>query len=576
MLVNMNQIELSEETASVKREFEKESISLEELYRKFQEKDLDYKVYLCRENRYGQDEVFEIVGNLGRGRSCYVFLALIEKKLVSLRMSYEEADFKDKFDSVRVEMEDDYDEYLLNLLYPGVPVDYLCMGSVRKKNKLFFDRKVYASFWEKADASLFMKVDASFENKLKWFRECLKGLRIIHARGRAHFDIKLENLFLVNNRLKIGDFEYYLKIEDFIHSKIYFCGTPGYIAPEMFYEKKKVTERIDIFSTGVAFARFFTGADASEESVPALNLNINGEVILSEKEENEFNTLFKTFRDRLPNKKSINAFKNNFKKFNFYRTCLQKELEKAELPGDRREVYAILLAMMTPDPTARPDAETIIRQIEKIPGISLPGPIVSDKKIQPPVFKINGSPVVIVNLKKKPGIEIGSVKRRESTGNNNVNDINLRFVDISRRHLQLNYLPSQVSAGEEKIEICDLNSTHGVFVNNVRLEGGKPGTLITGDIIQIGNIISFRFTKEKGFYLLKNITQDRKKGNLLWLDKNQVKEIPDRQSVIILLKDSVSLASFGAGENTTLRVDKNGNIDVKGTLLKTVKGDVIL
>jgi serine/threonine protein kinase len=575
MLVNMNQLELSEETASVKREVERESISLEELYRKFQEKDLDYKIYLCRENRYGQDEVFEIVGNLGRGRSCYVFLALIEKKLVSLRMSYEEADFKDKFDSVRVEMEDDYDEYLLNLLYPGVPVDYLCMGSVRKKNKLFFDRKVYASFWEKADASLFMKVDAGFENKLKWFGECLKGLRIIHARGRAHFDIKLENLFLVNNRLKIGDFEYYLKIEDFIHSNIYFCGTSGYIAPEMFYEKENVTVRIDIFSAGVAFARLFTGADHAEESVPALNLNINGEVILSGEEEDRLNTLFRPFLERLPNKKGTNAFKNNFKKFNFYRTCLQRELEKAGLPAAKREVYGVLLAMMNPDPAARPDAETIIRRIEKIPGISPAGPLVGDNKIQIPVFKINGT-VVIVNLKKKPGIEIGSVKRRERTGNNNDNDINLRFVDISRRHLQLNYLPPGGSGGEEKIEICDLNSTHGVFVNNVRLEAGKPGTLITGDIIQLGNIVSFRFTTEGGFYLLKNITRERKRGNLLWLDKDQLTEIPDRGAVIILLKDSVSLAPFGAGDDTRLRVDKNGDIDVKGAPLKAVKGEVIL
>jgi len=149
-------------------------------------------------------------------------------------------------------------------------------------------------------------------------------------------------------------------------------------------------------------------------------------------------------------------------------------------------------------------------------------------------------------------------------------------VDISRRHLQLNYLPSGVSGGEEKIEIYDLNSTHGVFVNNVRLEAGKPGTLITGDIIQLGNIVSFRFTTEEGFYLLKNITRERKRGNLLWLDKDQLTEIPDREAVIILLKDSVSLAPFGAGDGTRLRVDKDGDIDVKGAPLKAVKGEIIL
>lgn len=555
-MINMGQTGQRTETTSRKQEFAGEKISLEELFQKFQKNDIDHKIYLVRESPYDEDEVFEIVGNLGTGRSCYVFLALLDKKLVSLRMSYEQTDFENKFDSVRVEMEDGYDEYFLNILYPSIPIDHLCVGSVRKKNILSFDRSVYTSFWEKAEATLDMKLAAGVDNKLQWFRQCLKGLRMIHALGRAHFDIKLGNLFLVNNRLKIGDFEYYLKIEDFIRSKIFYCGTPGHMAPEMFYDKENLTERIDIFSAGVAFARLFTAAE------PAEDLN-SGAVTAEEKERLR----------RLPTEKIQEAFKNNFKIFNFYKEYLQKELKKAELPAELRAIYPMLLSMMSIDPAARPDINMIIRQVDEILERREDQFKTTGKGIEIPVFKINGTPVVIVNLNKKSFIEIGSIRRNDPPADNGSNDINLRFVDISRRHLQLHY----TADNEEKIRICDLHSTYGVFLNNERLEPGNPRALITGDIIQLGSIISFRFTEEEGFYLLKNITQERKKGNLLWLDKDQVNQLPDRQAVIILLKQSVCLTPLGIGKNTTLIVDEKENIDIQGWPIKApVNGEIIL
>lgn len=552
----MGQTEQDTESTSRKQEFASEKISLEELFQKFQKKELDHKIYLVRENPYDEDEVFEIVGNLGTGRSCYVFLALLDKKLVSLRMSYEQTDFKDKFDSVRLEMEDGYDEFFLNILYPSIPIDTLCVGSVRKKNKLSFDRSVYTSFWEKAEATLDMKLAAGVEDKLQWFRQCLKGLRMIHALGRAHFDIKLGNLFLVNNQLKIGDFEYYLKIEDFIRSNIFYCGTPGHMAPEMFYDKENLTEHLDIFSAGVAFARLFTAAE------PAEDLD-SKEVTAEEKER----------LNRLPTEKIQEAFKNNFKIFNFYKNYLQKELKKTELPAECRAIYPILLSMMSVDPAARPDLNMIIRQVDEILGRREDQLETTGKSIKKPVFKINGTSAVIVNLNKKSTVEIGSIKRNQPPADNGSNDINLRFVDISRKHLQLHYTADD----EEKIKICDLHSAHGVFLNNERLEPGTPRELITGDMIQLGSIISFRFSKEEGFYLLKHMTHERKKGNLLWLDKEQVNQLPDRQAVIILLKQSVNLAPLGIGKNTTLIVDEKEDIDIQGWPIKApVNGEIFL
>ncbi|UCH98240.1 MAG: FHA domain-containing protein [Candidatus Aminicenantes bacterium] len=567
----MEQIDQRVDKNSIIREFARDTISLEELYQKFQEKEVDHKIYVVKEDQFAETEVFELVGILGSGRSCYVFLALVDKKLVSLRMSYEEGDFENKFDSVRVEMEEDYDKYFLNILYPAVPVGYLCLGSVKKKQKLFFDKKVFASFWEKADATLTMKLGASIENKLKWFLECLKGLQLIHARKRAHFDIKLENLFLVDHRLKIGDFEYYLKIEEFIRSKIHFCGTPGHIAPEMFYEKK-ITERIDIFSAGAAFARLFTGVESKEN--PGL------EVKLSAEEEREFNTLFKKKHlQRLTIKKVREAFINNFKRFNFYRSYLQKELQNPGLPEALRKIYPLLLNMMSLNPGTRPDANTLILQVEEITGKSTGKPEDADNGFTSPVFKISKTPITIVNLNKKSSIEIGSIKRKEQADHSRFNDINLRFVDISRRHLQVNYIESPTGSGEDKIEILDLHSKHGVFLNKEKIEPGNPRELNPGDIIQLGSIISFRFTRDQGFYLLKNITRERRKGNLMWMDRDQVKELPDQETVIILLKKPLYLAlsSFGADEETALMVDERGDLEIKGGPENAlVNGDIIL
>jgi pSer/pThr/pTyr-binding forkhead associated (FHA) protein len=339
----------------------------------------------------------------------------------------------------------------------------------------------------------------------------------------------------------------------------------------MFYEKK-ITERIDIFSAGVAFARLFTGVEFKED--PGL------EVKLSAEEEKEFNTLFKKKHlQRLPNKKVRETFKKNFKIFNFYRSYLQKELQNPGLNNALQKIYLLFLNMMNVNPRARPDANTLILQVQDIlekSSIKLETP---GNGFVSPVFKIRKTPVTIVNLNKKPTIEIGSIKRKEQADDGGFNDINLRFIDISRQHLQVNYIESPTGSSEDKIEILDLHSKHGVFLNNEKIGPGIPRELNPGDIIQLGSIISFRFTRGQGFCIMKNITRERKRGNLLWMDKDQVKELPDKEAVIILLKKPLylSLSSFGVGDDTALMVDEEGDLEMKGGPEYTrVNGDIIL
>ncbi|CAD8083923.1 unnamed protein product [Paramecium primaurelia] len=83
---------------------------------------------------------------------------------------------------------------------------------------------------------------------------CLQALCYLDLHNIIHRDLKLENLVL-NEKGKVES----LKIIDF-GLAIYtsnplrqLCGTPGYIAPEMFIEKYPYTTKVDIFSLGTIF-----------------------------------------------------------------------------------------------------------------------------------------------------------------------------------------------------------------------------------------------------------------------------------------------------------------------------------
>jgi TonB family protein len=339
------------------------SISLGEFYEKVENKEFEYYIKLLREEKGRKSEVFEILSVLGKGRTTFTFLSLYNKKFTALRMSYDDEDFTGKFDSVMELMGEDYKKSFLDVLYPSMPVQRLYYGSLKEKKEIWFDKTVYVSFWEKADALLENKRDESFEKKFKWFREFLNGLGIIHAKNRAHFDIKPENLFLVDNRLKIGDFEFYWKVKDFIKAKEYlYCGSIGYIAPEMFYDRENITSKVDIFSAGVAFARLFTGE-------PYRHIKLNSEDSRQLKE-----ILQKCESPGCFNGAHMAEIKESLCYSFFYRRLVMDKIEKEGLTVPERFLYEeILLEMMSPDPVHRPAVEEIMDKLENraLPGIEI-------------------------------------------------------------------------------------------------------------------------------------------------------------------------------------------------------------
>ncbi|CAD8099538.1 unnamed protein product [Paramecium sonneborni] len=88
---------------------------------------------------------------------------------------------------------------------------------------------------------------------------CLKALCYLNLLNIIHRDLKLENLVLLEpnkvETVKIIDFGLAIPLST-PHRQL--CGTPGYIAPEMFIDKYPYTTKVDMFSLGAIFYKLLS------------------------------------------------------------------------------------------------------------------------------------------------------------------------------------------------------------------------------------------------------------------------------------------------------------------------------
>ena len=91
------------------------------------------------------------------------------------------------------------------------------------------------------------------------FKQIMEGLKYINKKNIVHRDIKLDNILIdLNNTVKICDFGVSKRITE-NEIMVDHCGTPGYIAPEIYKNKGYEGFQCDIWSAGVTLYYMLSG-----------------------------------------------------------------------------------------------------------------------------------------------------------------------------------------------------------------------------------------------------------------------------------------------------------------------------
>ena len=113
------------------------------------------------------------------------------------------------------------------------------------------------------------------------------GLKYLHDNTIIHRDIKPENILFVDNDPKICDFGL-AKVMGEEQFATTVCGTPGYIAPELF-NSKVCTKSADIYSLGCCAYEMVTlnQYDSKDPKSPACERNLSQIIVEMLKEDPE-------------------------------------------------------------------------------------------------------------------------------------------------------------------------------------------------------------------------------------------------------------------------------------------------
>ena len=111
------------------------------------------------------------------------------------------------------------------------------------------------------------------------FKQIIEGLKYIHSKNIVHRDIKLDNILIdLKNTVKICDFGVSKIITP---STVMYehCGTPAYIAPEIYLRQGYEGFACDVWSAGVTLYYMLSGSQPFKGS----DANVIQKAILKEK-----------------------------------------------------------------------------------------------------------------------------------------------------------------------------------------------------------------------------------------------------------------------------------------------------
>ncbi|CAD8197171.1 unnamed protein product [Paramecium pentaurelia] len=108
------------------------------------------------------------------------------------------------------------------------------------------------------------------EQQIRFYgKQLTEGLQYLHSHNIIHRDIKLGNLLIQNDILKIADFGLAVKLTDDEEERNTLCGTPNYISPEII-NQQPYGKKVDLWSMGCCLFAMATGRGPFEEKNAAL------------------------------------------------------------------------------------------------------------------------------------------------------------------------------------------------------------------------------------------------------------------------------------------------------------------
>jgi serine/threonine-protein kinase ULK/ATG1 len=93
------------------------------------------------------------------------------------------------------------------------------------------------------------------EQSIYFLKQIASAFKELHKHQVMHRDFKIENIFLDNNRIVLGDIGFAQMDEQYSTQKL---GTPYYMAPEIF-TGKTYTNKADLWAVGITYYRLLFG-----------------------------------------------------------------------------------------------------------------------------------------------------------------------------------------------------------------------------------------------------------------------------------------------------------------------------
>lgn len=169
----------------------------------------------------------------------------------------EKSRFKDLLDSVKAEFS------IIKSLHHKNIINVYEFGYDKKLNKYYYTM----DYLHGTDLMDFVQSRPSSAKFPDIVYQILDGLNYLHSNNIIHFDIKPENIFIVDEEgeptVKILDFGL-SEIKKHNKQNISAKGTLSYIAPEFFLDPTKISPKIDLYSLGIALIHVNKGIKSTE------------------------------------------------------------------------------------------------------------------------------------------------------------------------------------------------------------------------------------------------------------------------------------------------------------------------